>query len=53
MITLNFSFPKSALFTAEKLPEIGSGLGKPLWGFKDAVNRIEKETFDAPFASPG
>ncbi len=36
------------IFGAKKLPEIGSGLGKAMKGFKDAVNGIENGTFDAP-----
>ena len=40
------------IFGAKKLPEIGSGMGKAIRSFKDAVNGIEKETLDAPPEKP-
>ncbi len=40
------------IFGAKKLPEIGSGLGKAMKGFKDALNGIERETLDAPLEKP-
>ena len=49
MILLAIAF---FIFGAKKLPEIGSGMGKAIRGFKDAVNGIEKETLDAPPEKP-
>jgi sec-independent protein translocase protein TatA len=49
MILLAIAF---FIFGAKKLPEIGSGMGKAIRGFKDAVNGVEKETFDAPLEKP-
>ena len=40
------------VFGAKKLPEIASGMGKAIRGFKDAVNGVEKETLDAPPEKP-
>lgn len=44
MILLAIAF---FIFGAKKLPEIGSGLGKAMRGFKDAVNGMERETLEA------
>ena len=40
------------IFGTKKLPEIGSGMGKAIRGFKDAVNGVEKETLDASPEKP-
>ncbi len=45
MILLAIAF---FIFGAKKLPEIGSGLGKAMRGFKDAVNGVERETLEPP-----
>ena len=49
MILLAIAF---FIFGAKKLPEMGSGLGKAMRGFKDAVNGIERETLEAPPEKP-
>ncbi len=49
MIILAIAF---FIFGAKKLPEIGSGMGKAMRDFKDAVNGIQKETFDEPPEKP-
>jgi sec-independent protein translocase protein TatA len=49
MILLAIAF---FIFGGKKLPEIGSGLGKAMRGFKDAVNGIERETLEAPPEKP-
>jgi sec-independent protein translocase protein TatA len=49
MILLAIAF---FIFGAKKLPEIGSGLGKAMRGFKDAVNGIERETLEPPAEKP-
>ena len=40
------------IFGAKKLPEIGSGMGKAIRSFKDAVNGVEREPGDAPPEKP-
>ena len=40
------------IFGAKKLPEIGSGMGKAIRSFKDAVNGVERKTWDAPPEKP-
>ncbi len=40
MILLAIAF---FIFGAKKLPEIGSGMGKAMRGFHDALNGIERE----------
>jgi len=49
MILLAIAF---FIFGAKKLPEIGSGLGKAMRGFKDAVDGIERGTIDGPPEKP-
>ncbi len=49
MILLAIAF---FIFGAKKLPEMGTGLGKAMRGFKDAVNGIERETLEAPPERP-
>ncbi len=49
MILLAIAF---FIFGAKKLPEIGSGLGKAMRGFKDAVNGVERETLEPPPEKP-
>jgi TatA/E family protein of Tat protein translocase len=49
MILLAIAF---FIFGAKKLPEIGSGLGKAMRGFKDAINGTERETLEAPPEKP-
>ena len=49
MILLAIAF---FIFGGKKLPEIGSGLGKAMRGFKDAVNGVEREPLDAPPEKP-
>jgi len=49
MILLAIAF---FIFGAKKLPEIASGLGKAIRGFKDAVDGIEKGTIDGPPEKP-
>jgi sec-independent protein translocase protein TatA len=44
MILLAIAF---FIFGAKKLPEIGSGLGKAMRGFKDAVDGVERERPEA------
>ncbi len=39
------------IFGAKKLPEVGSGLGKAMRGFKDALDGVERET-EAPDERP-
>ncbi len=40
------------IFGAKKLPEIASGMGKAVRGFKDAVNGIERENLEARPENP-
>jgi sec-independent protein translocase protein TatA len=40
------------IFGAKKLPEIGSGMGKAMRSFKDAVNGVERKTLDVPPEKP-
>ncbi len=49
MILLAIAF---FIFGGKKLPEIGSGLGKAMRGFKDAVDGIEREPLEAPPGKP-
>ena len=49
MILLAIAF---FIFGGKKLPEIGSGLGKAMRGFKDAVNGVERETLEPPLEKP-
>ncbi len=49
MILLAIAF---FIFGAKKLPEIGSGLGKAMRGFKDAVDGVERGTMEAPSEKP-
>jgi sec-independent protein translocase protein TatA len=49
MILLAIAF---FIFGAKKLPEIGSGLGKAMRGFKDAINGTARETLEAPPEKP-
>ncbi len=49
MILLAIAF---FIFGAKKLPEIGSGLGKAMRGFKDAVDGVERGTLEAPPEKP-
>jgi sec-independent protein translocase protein TatA len=49
MILLAIAF---FIFGGKKLPEIGSGLGKAMRGFRDAVSGVERETLEAPPEKP-
>ncbi len=49
MILLAIAF---FIFGGKKLPEIGSGLGKAMRGFKDAVNGVDREALEAPPEKP-
>jgi sec-independent protein translocase protein TatA len=49
MILLAIAF---FIFGGKKLPEIGSGLGKAMRGFRDAVKGVERETLEAPPEKP-
>ncbi len=49
MILLAIAF---FIFGGKKLPELGSGLGKAMRGFKDAMNGVEREPLEAPPEKP-
>ncbi len=40
------------IFGAKKLPEVASGMGKAIRGFKDAVDGVERRTIDSPPEKP-